>query len=441
MKVLVVGGGGREHALAWKAAQSPRVHRVFVAPGNAGTARERKVENVALDAGDIEGLLAFARAEDVGLTIVGPEAPLVAGIADRFEAAGLRIFGPRAGAAELEASKAFCKDFLASHGIPTAASRVFDQVGPALDYIESQGAPIVVKADGLAGGKGVVVAHSVGAAREAAAAMLAQDLFGEAGRRVVVEEYLEGEEASFIAIVGAGKVLPLAPSQDHKALGEGDTGPNTGGMGAYSPAPIIDTETYERILDEVIEPTVRGLESEGRAYTGFLYAGLMIDRHGAPRVLEYNCRGGDPETQPIMMRLRSDLVELCEAAIDARLDEVEARWDERAALGVVMAAEGYPGEYPGGEPVQMPLFSETGSASRFDETDLTKVFHAGTRLEGTQVLTAGGRVLCVCALGEDVRSAAALAYRRVESISWPHAYFRRDIGYRAVEREEEAARA
>ena len=440
MKVLVVGGGGREHALAWKAAQSPRVHRVFVAPGNAGTARETKVENVELDAGDIEGLLAFARAEDVGLTIVGPEAPLVAGIADRFEAAGLRIFGPRARAAELEASKAFCKDFLARHGIPTAASRIFDEIGPALDYIESQGAPIVVKADGLAGGKGVVVAHSVGAAREAAAGMLAQDLFGEAGRRVVVEEHLEGEEASFIAIVGAGKVLPLAPSQDHKALGEGDTGPNTGGMGAYSPAPIVNVETYERILHEVIEPTVRGLEAEGRAYTGFLYAGLMIDRHGAPRVLEYNCRGGDPETQPIMMRLRSDLVELCEAAIDARLDEVEARWDERAALGVVMAAKGYPGEYPGGEPVQLSLFNETGSASRSDETCLTKVFHAGTRLEGTQVLTAGGRVLCVCALGEDVRSAAALAYRRVESISWPHAYFRRDIGYRAVEREEEAAR-
>ena len=435
MKVLVVGGGGREHALAWKAAQSPRVQRVFVAPGNAGTAAESGIENVALAAGDIDGLLEFARAENVGLTIVGPEAPLVAGIADRFEAAGLRIFGPRARAAELEASKAFCKDFLARHGIPTAASRVFDEIAPAFDYIESQGAPIVVKADGLAGGKGVVVAHSVGAAREAAAAMLARDLFGEAGRRVVVEEYLEGEEASFIAIVGAGKVLPLAPSQDHKALGDGDTGPNTGGMGAYSPAPIVDIGTYERILGEVIEPTVRGLEAEGRAYTGFLYAGLMIDRHGAPRVLEYNCRGGDPETQPIMMRLRSDLVDLCEAAIDARLDEVEARWDERAALGVVMAAKGYPGEYPGGEPVQLTLFNETDPASRSDETGLTKVFHAGTRLEGTQVLTAGGRVLCVCALGEDVRSAAALAYRRIGSISWPHAYFRRDIGYRAVERE------
>ena len=424
MKVLVVGGGGREHALAWKAAQSPRVDRVFVAPGNAGTARESKVENVALAAGDIEGLLAFARTEAVGLTIVGPEAPLVAGIADRFEAAGLRIFGPRRRAAELEASKAFCKDFLARHGIPTAEYRVFDELAPALSYIESRDAPLVVKADGLAGGKGVVVAHSVGDAREAAAAMLAGDLFGNAGRRVVVEEFLEGEEASFIVIAGGGRVLPLATSQDHKPVGDGDTGPNTGGMGAYSPAPIIDGETHRRILAEVIEPTVRGLESEGRAYTGFLYAGLMIDRHGAPRVLEYNCRGGDPETQPIMMRLRSDLIDLCEAALDGRLDEVEARWDERAALGVVMASQGYPGEYSRGDPVQLSLF---------DEAEM--VFHAGTRLQGERVFTDGGRVLCVCALGEDVRGAAERAYRRVESIHWPHAYFRRDIGYRAMARE------
>ena len=449
MKVLVVGGGGREHALAWKAARSPRVHRVFVAPGNAGTAREGKVQNVALSAGDIGGLVEFARAEAVDLTIVGPEAPLVAGIADRFEAAGLRIFGPRRRAAKLEASKAFCKDFLARHGIPTAASRTFDELPPALDYIHAQGAPIVVKADGLAGGKGVAVAHNVGAAREAAAAMLAGDLFGEAGRRVVIEEFLEGEEASFIAIVGAGQVLPLAPSQDHKAVGDGDTGPNTGGMGAYSPAPIVEAETHRRILAEVIEPTVRGLEAEGRSYTGFLYAGLMIDRHGAPRVLEYNCRGGDPETQPIMMRLRSDLIELCEAALDARLDRVEVRWDERVALGVVMASRGYPGECPRGEAVtglerglsrtpgarQLSFFNETESAACFDELEGVKVFHAGTRLEGAQVFTDGGRVLCVCALGEDVRGAAARAYRRVESIHWPHAYFRRDIGYRAVERE------
>lgn len=449
MKVLVVGGGGREHALAWKAAQSPRVCRVFVAPGNAGTARENKVDNVALDAGDIEGLLAFARAEAVGLTIVGPEAPLVAGIADRFEAAGLRIFGPRRRAAKLEASKAFCKDFLARRGIPTAASRTFDELPPALDYIHTQGAPIVVKADGLAGGKGVAVAHNVDDAREAAAAMLTQGLFGEAGRRVVIEEFLEGEEASFIAIVGAGQVLPLAPTQDHKAVGDGDTGPNTGGMGAYSPTPVVDAETHRRILAEVIEPTVRGLEAEGRSYTGFLYAGLMIDRHGAPRVLEYNCRGGDPETQPIMMRLRSDLIELCEAALDARLDRVEVRWDERVALGVVMASRGYPGECPRGEAVtglehglsrtpgarQLSFFNETESASCFGELEGVKVFHAGTRLEGGQVLTAGGRVLCVCALDDDVRDAAARAYRRVESIRWPHAYFRRDIGYRAVERE------
>ena len=429
MKVLVVGGGGREHSLAWKAAWSPRVRRVFVAPGNAGTGRERKVENVALAASDIEGLVEFARAEAVDLTIVGPEAPLVAGIADRFEAAGLRMFGPRRRAAQLEASKVFAKEFFSRHGIPTAASRSFDELAPALDYIRARGAPVVVKADGLAGGKGVVIARSVDTACAAATAMLADGAFGEAGHRVVVEEYLEGEEASFIAIVGAGQVLPLAPSQDHKAIGEGDTGPNTGGMGAYSPVPLVDAEMHRRILREVIEPTVRGLEAEGRPYTGFLYAGLMIDRDGAPRVLEYNCRGGDPETQPVMMRLRSDLVELCEAAIDAGLDGIEARWDDRAALGVVMAAEGYPGKYPRGEAV-------TGL-----DHDLpgTKVFHAGTRAAGDRVLTDGGRVFCVCALDEDVQSAAELAYRRVESIRWPHAYFRGDIGHRAVEREAAGA--
>ncbi len=424
MKVLVVGGGGREHALAWKAAQSPRVHRVFVAPGNAGTAREDKVDNVAFAADDVEALVEFARAEAVDLTIVGPEAPLVAGIVDRFEAAGLRAFGPRRRAAELEASKAFCKDFLARHGIPTAHHRVFGELAPALDYIESRGAPIVVKADGLAGGKGVVVAHRVEDARDAAIAMLSGDLFGDAGRRLVVEEFLEGEEASFIVIAGGGQVLPLATSQDHKRAGDGDTGPNTGGMGACSPAPIVDAETHRRILEEVIEPTIRGLEAEGRAYTGFLYAGLMIDRHGAPRVLEYNCRGGDPETQPIMMRLRSDLIELCEAALDARLDGAQAHWDERAAVGVVMASQGYPGDYSRGDPLPLPLF---------DEAEM--VFHAGTRLEGAQVFTDGGRVLCVCALGEDVRSAKDRAYRRVESIAWPKAWFRRDIGHRAIARE------
>ena len=425
MKVLVVGGGGREHALAWKAAQSPRVHRVFVAPGNAGTARESKVENVALAAADIDALLDFAGSETVDLTIVGPEAPLVAGIADRFEAAGLRIFAPKRRAAELEASKSFAKGFLARHGIPTAACRVFDEPAPAIEYIDSRGAPIVVKADGLAGGKGVVVARSTAEAREAARAMLSGAAFGDAGRRVVVEEFLEGEEASFIAMVGAGRVLPLAPSQDHKAIGDGDTGPNTGGMGACSPVPLVDARMQRRILAEVIEPTVRGLEEEGRDYTGFLYAGLMIDRAGTPRVLEFNCRGGDPETQPIMMRLRSDLVDLCEAAIDAGLDGIDARWDERAALGVVMAAEGYPGAYPRGEAV----------AGLEHDLPGTKVFHAGTRLEGGRVLTDGGRVLCVCALDEDVRGAAHRAYRRVEGIGWPHACFRRDIGHRAMARE------
>ena len=431
MNVLVVGGGGREHALAWKAARSPRVRRVYVAPGNAGTAREDKVENVPLAAGDIGGLLEFARAAAVDLSIVGPEAPLVAGITDRFEAAGLRIFGPDRRAARIEASKVFAKDFLARHGIPSAAYRVFDELAPALEHIESQGAPVVVKADGLAGGKGVVVARSVGAAREAAAAMLAHGAFGDAGRRIVVEEFLDGEEASFIAIVGGGRILPLATSQDHKAVGDGDTGPNTGGMGACSPAPLVDAQTHRRILAEVIEPTVRGLGEEGRDYTGFLYAGLMIDREGAPRVLEYNCRGGDPETQPVMMRLRSDLSELCEAALDGRLDSVEACWDERAALGVVMASQGYPGEHPDGEPV-------TGLDA---ECAATKVFHAGTRREGEAVLTAGGRVLCVCALGEDLRSAAARAYQRVGLIDWPHAYCRRDIGHRALAREAAAAGA
>ena len=431
MKVLVVGGGGREHALAWKAAQSPRVRRVFVAPGNAGTAGESKVENVAIAAGDIDRLAGFAAAMEVDLTIVGPEAPLVAGIADRFEDAGLRLFGPKQRAARLEASKAFARDFLARHGVPGAAYRVFDDAGPALDYIRTRKAPLVIKADGLAGGKGVVVAQSLDAACDAAAAMLAGGAFGAAGRRVVVEEFLDGEEASFIAIVGGGRILPLAASQDHKAIGEGDTGSNTGGMGAYSPVPLVDAETERRILAEVIEPTVRGLEAEGRAYTGFLYAGLMIDRHGAPRVLEYNCRGGDPETQLIMMRLRSDLIELCEAALDARLDEVEAQWDERAALGVVMASEGYPGEYPRGEAV----------AGLERELAGTRVFHAGTRREGARVLTDGGRVLCVCALDEDVQGAAARAYRRVEGISWPHAYFRRDIGWRAAVRGAAASAA
>lgn len=429
MKVLVVGGGAREHALAWKAARSPRVRRVYVAPGNAGTACEPKVENVPIGAAHIEALLDFARRSRVDLAIVGPEAPLVAGIADRFRAAGLRIFGPGRDAARIEASKSFCRDFLSRHGIPGAAYRVFDELPAARAYIESRGAPIVVKADGLAAGKGVVVARSVRAACDAAAAMLEQGAFGEAGRRIVVEECLEGEEASFTAMVGGGGILPLATSQDHKAAGDGDRGPNTGGMGAYSPAPVVDAATHRRILGEVIVPTVRGLASEGLDYTGFLYAGLMIDLQGAPRVLEFNCRGGDPETPPILLRMRGDLSEVCEAAIEGSLDRAGVLWDERTALGVVMASRGYPGDCPEGEPV-----------SGLDtEAEATKVFHAGTRWERGQVLTAGGRVLCVCALAEDVRKARARAYRRVEGITWPHARYRSDIGHRALARESGGA--
>ena len=425
MKILIVGGGGREHALAWKAAQSPEVDEVLVAPGNAGTAREPGVRNVAVGAEDLDGLLALARDEGVDLTIVGPEAPLVAGIVDRFAAAGLRCFGPTAAAARLEGSKAFTKDFLARHRIPTAAYATFTEVEPALDYLRAQGAPIVVKADGLAAGKGVVVARDLDQAEAAVRDMLAGNAFGEAGHRVVIEECLTGEEASFICLVDGEHVLPLASSQDHKPVGEGDTGPNTGGMGAYSPAPVVTPQVHRRILDEVIRPTVAGLAAEGHPFTGFLYAGLMIDAAGAPRVLEFNVRFGDPETQPILMRLRSDLVGLCQAALDGRLDAVEAQWDPRAALGVVMAAEGYPGPYRKGDVIEgLP-----------EDTPETKVFHAGTALRDGQVVTAGGRVLCVTALGETVAAAARRAYAVVEGIHWPGAHYRRDIGHRAIARE------
>ena len=425
MKILIVGGGGREHALAWKAAQSPEVDEVLVAPGNAGTAREPGVRNVAVGAEDLDGLLALARDEGADLTIVGPEAPLVAGIVDRFAAAGLRCFGPTAAAARLEGSKAFTKDFLARHRIPTAAYATFTEVEPALDYLRAQGAPIVIKADGLAAGKGVVVARELDQAEAAVRDMLAGNAFGEAGHRVVIEECLTGEEASFICLVDGEHVLPLASSQDHKPVGEGDTGPNTGGMGAYSPAPVVTPQVHRRILDEVIRPTVAGLAAEGHPFTGFLYAGLMIDAAGAPRVLEFNVRFGDPETQPILMRLRSDLVGLCQAALDGRLDAVEAQWDPRAALGVVMAAEGYPGPYRKGDVIEgLP-----------EDTPETKVFHAGTALRDGQVVTAGGRVLCVTALGETVAAAARRAYAVVEGIHWPGAHYRRDIGHRAIARE------
>jgi len=431
VKILIVGGGGREHALAWKCAASPRVDEVVVAPGNAGTALEPGVRNAAVAAEDVAGLLALARKERVGLTIVGPEVPLVAGLVDRFEEAGLRCFGPRAEAARLEGSKAYTKDFLARHRIPTAAYGNFTELAPALDYIRERGAPLVVKADGLAAGKGVVVAHTVEAAEEAARDMLQAGAFGGAGRRIVVEEFLQGEEASFIVITDGRHILPLATSQDHKARDEGDTGPNTGGMGAYSPAPVVTPAIERRIMDEVIRPTIDGLAADGVDYLGFLYAGLMIDGSGAPRVLEFNCRFGDPETQPIMARLQSDLVELCEAALDGRLADAKAEWDPRASLGVVMAAGGYPEDYRRGDAIE--------GLDRAAALEGVKVFHAGTRREGDRVLTAGGRVLCVVGLGDGVTAARDAAYRGVDRIRWNGAYFRRDIGHRAIAREAAAA--
>ncbi len=430
MKLLVIGGGGREHALAWKAAQSPLADVVYVAPGNAGTALEPKLENIPIDAEDIDGLIAFARAHQVGLTIVGPEAPLVAGVVDAFQAEGLPCFGPSRAAARLEGSKSFTKDFLARHAIPTAAYRTFTELDPALAYLHERGAPIVVKADGLAAGKGVIVAMDLATAEAAVRDMLAGNRFGQAGHRVVIEEYLDGEEASFIVMVDGSHVLPMATSQDHKRVGDGDTGPNTGGMGAYSPAPVVTAEVHRRIMDEVILPTVRGMAAEGQPYTGFLYAGLMIvpDAAGrlAPRVIEYNCRFGDPETQPIMLRLRSDLVAHCLAALAGRLDTERADWDPRPSLGVVLAAGGYPGAYDKGLPISgLP---SGGDADR-------KVFHAGTRLADGRVLTAGGRVLCATALGDTVGAAQRSAYALAAQIDWPGVYYRRDIGYRAIARE------
>ncbi|MGH8494939.1 MAG: phosphoribosylamine--glycine ligase [Gammaproteobacteria bacterium] len=428
MKVLVVGGGGREHALAWKAAQSERVDEVIVAPGNAGTAQEPRVRNVPVAADDVDALLGLAERENVGLTIVGPEAPLVAGIADRFEAAGLRCFGPRAAAARLEGSKAYMKAFATRHCIPTAAWRSFTELEAALVYIRERGAPLVVKADGLAAGKGVVVAESIAEAERAATDMLAHSAFGAAGRKIVIEEALRGEEASFIVMAGGGHVLPLATSQDHKRRDDGDSGPNTGGMGAYSPAPVVTPELRARILHDVIEPALQGLAAEGAPYMGFLYAGLMIDETGAPKVLEFNCRLGDPEAQPVLFRLRSDLIAACEAALDGTLDRIQAEWDARSALGVVMAARGYPGDYAKGERI----------ASLPPECEDAKIFHAGTRLQNDQMLTVGGRVLCAVALGESIRAAQAGAYALVGEVNWPGAYYRKDIGYHAIAREKMA---
>jgi len=427
MKVLIIGGGGREHALAWKAAQSPYVETVYVAPGNAGTARESKLTNVDIAADDLEGLVTFAREQAVGLTIVGPEAPLVAGVVDRFRAAGLKAFGPTRDAARLEGSKAFSKDFLARHRIPTAAYATFSEVDAALAYLAEQGAPIVIKADGLAAGKGVIVAMTEVEAEAAIRDMLEANAFGDAGARVVIEEYLEGEEASFIVMVDGEHVLPMATSQDHKRVGDGDTGPNTGGMGAYSPAPVVTAAVHQRILDEVILPTVRGMAEEGTPYTGFLYAGLMIDARGAPKVIEYNCRFGDPETQPILMRLKSDLVGLCLAAVDGQLDRETCEWDPRAAVGVVMAAGGYPGSYRKGDVIDGLDAAQAAGC---------KVFHAGTAEDAEgRVVTSGGRVLCVTALGERVSRARDRAYDGVAAIHWDDVLYRRDIAYRAIARE------
>jgi phosphoribosylamine--glycine ligase len=425
MKVLIVGGGGREHALAWKAAQSPKVSQVFVAPGNAGTALEPRTRNIAIAAGDVPALLEFAREQAVDLTIVGPEAPLVAGIVDAFEDAGLRCFGPSRAAARLEASKAFSKDFLQRHRIPTAHYRTFTDAGAAADYIRRHAMPIVIKADGLAAGKGVVIAHSEAEAIAAVGQMLSGDAFGEAGRQVVIEEFLQGEEASFIVIADGEQALVMASSQDHKARDDQDRGPNTGGMGAYSPAPVISDELHEHILRTVIHPTLQGMAAEGHRYRGFLYAGLMIMADGTAKVLEYNCRFGDPETQPIMLRLQSDLIELCEAALDGRLDRMTPRWDPRVALGVVMAAGGYPQAYRKGDVI-------TGLPAQ--DSNTLKVFHAGTARQGDRIVTSGGRVLCVTALAENVALAQQNAYALVRRIDWNDVYYRSDIGYRAIAR-------
>ena len=425
MRVLVIGGGGREHALAWKLAGSPRVEQVFVAPGNAGTAREPRVSNLAIAAEDVAALARFARTEAIDLTVVGPEAALVRGVTDAFADAGLRCLGPSRAAARLEGSKAFSKDFLARHGIPTAAYATFSDVGAAERYIRERGAPIVVKADGLAAGKGVVLARTVEDAVGAARDMLEGGAFGEAGRRVVVEELLVGEEASFICLVDGRHALPLATSQDHKAVHEGDTGPNTGGMGAYSPAPVVTPDVHARVMRQVVLPTIRGMAEAGTPYVGFLYVGLMVTPEGEPRVLEFNCRLGDPETQPLLMRLRSDLVDLSEAALAGRLDTATVDWDPRAALGVVLAAAGYPGTVRKGDVIE----------GLDADLTATKVFHAGTAERNGRVVTAGGRVLCVTALGDTVAEAQRRAYARVAGISWAGMHYRRDIGYRAVERE------
>ena len=428
MNILIIGNGGREHALAWKVRQSPLTTKVFVAPGNAGTALEQGIENVAISATDVTALVEFAKQNEVALTIVGPEAPLVIGVVDAFRQAGLKIFGPTQAAAQLEGSKAFTKDFLARHQIPTAEYKNFTEVEPALAYLREKGAPIVIKADGLAAGKGVIVAMTIAEAEEAVKDMLSGNAFGDAGSRVVIEEFLDGEEASFIVMVDGKNVEPMATSQDHKRVGEGDKGLNTGGMGAYSPAPVVTAEIHQRVMDEVIYPTVRGMAAENNPYTGFLYAGLMIMPNGQPKVIEFNCRFGDPETQPIMMRLESDLVELCLKACDGKLDEVQSKWCEQAALGIVLAAEGYPADYRKGDEITgIPTEAIAGQ----------KVFLAGVEQKEGKLLTNGGRVLCATALGNSVFDAQQQALKLAEQIQWQGRFYRRDIGYRAVVRERQ----
>jgi phosphoribosylamine--glycine ligase len=426
MKILVIGNGGREHALAWKLKQSAGVNEVLVAPGNAGTAKEPGLRNVDVAADDYAGLLALAQREAVDFTLVGPELPLVAGLVDDFAAAGLACFGPSKAAAQLEGSKAFSKDFLRRHNIPTAAHETFTDVQAATDYIRAQGAPIVIKADGLAAGKGVVVAADEAEALAAVNDMLAGNAFGEAGHKVVIEEFLQGEEASFICLCDGTHAIPFASSQDHKARDDGDKGPNTGGMGAYSPAPVVTPEVHKTVMSEVIEPTLAGMAQDGIPYVGFLYAGLMIDANGKAKVIEFNCRFGDPEAQPVMMRLQSDLLQACQAAVDGKLADVQLHFDSRVALGVVMAAGGYPQQYDRGDAI-------TGLDKELADT---KVFHAGTQTEDDNVVTNGGRVLCVVGLGDDVALAQARAYERVDLIGWRNRYFRKDIGHRAIERDK-----
>ena len=421
MKVLIIGSGGREHALAWQCAQFDEVEHVFVAPGNAGSALENKTSNIQIDSEDIPGLIKFAQSESIDITIVGPEAPLVLGIADKFNDQGLSIFGPSKLASQLEGSKAFCKDFLARNNIPTAYYEVFTTTAPAIEYVKNKGLPIVIKADGLAAGKGVIIANTLIEATRAINDMLEGNRFGEAGSSVVIEEFLRGEEASFIVMVDGNNILPMATSQDHKARDNNDLGPNTGGMGAYSPAPVVSEVVFKDAMERVIKPTVSAMKKEGMPYTGFLYAGLMIDHNEEVKVLEYNCRFGDPETQPIMMRLKTNLAELCLAATRGKLDQEQAEWSHKTALGVVMAAKGYPDSYQKGDVITLP-----------DATSDSKVFHAGTKLEDVNILSNGGRVLCATSLGVDLEEAQKKAYQLVKRISWDGSYYRTDIGFKGL---------